>query len=237
MPLYPNTKSPGGECSLKRTLFVVPAMLLSVVVSSAAWAQDSDRSFYAGGFGGLNLASDRDGSSEDGTITTFTELSAGFAAGGFFGYRVHTTGNVGVRIEGEVAFRTNDVESFSIFGTEPMVNDDAMFTTTAGMGNVLVDFLATGAVTPYAGAGIGVADVYQDLRYGPVDQKNRGTTFAWQLIGGIAGAISDRLDVFGDVRYFATGDADIDRETPAGTTPIQLRAEDVTIQGGVRINF
>ena len=53
-------------------------------------------------------------------------------------------------------------------------------------------------MTPYAGAGLGIASV--DVR----GTGRAGTAFAWQVIGGAAYAIDGQWSLLGELRWFAT---------------------------------
>ncbi len=71
--------------------------------------------------------------------------------------------------------------------------------TTALFANALYDFDTSGPITPYVGAGLGVAYVEQDLVYGPgVRVSDDDTVFAVRLIAGAAYDLSDSLALTAD---------------------------------------
>lgn len=119
----------------------------------------------------------------------------------------------GLRPEAALRYRENDYESLDLqqgFGdangsTAPA---DGSFSSSSLMGNVWFDFLKHHVVSPYIGAGIGVARVDIDnLGVGgqsSVDDSD--TVFAYQGGAGLSYALSELATLSLDYRFFATDD-------------------------------
>jgi len=168
---------------MRHLIFVLP--LLAAMILGAADAR-AQAQLYAGGYGGLNIAHDAD--TNTGQIMT---MDLGFGFGAFVGGRV--TPNV--RLEGEIGYRSNDLESLG--GTA--AGGDV--TSLAFMANGYYDIPVQSAVIPYVGAGIGVADVEMNgLR------NDSDTVFAFQLMAGGAIPVSPNVALTGEYRLFATED-------------------------------
>ena len=97
--------------------------------------------FYVGAEGGLNWLLN----SNSNTYNT------GFAVGGKVGYDF-----VGPRIELEGLYRNNQGSGFVPFGTGVAFTSGQINQTTV-MANVLYDFFPGAMITPYIGAGAGIA--------------------------------------------------------------------------------
>jgi opacity protein-like surface antigen len=72
---------------------------------------------------------------------------------------------------------------------------------------------ATGALQPYAGGGLGAADLNIDeissLGGGDLDSDYN---FAYQLIGGVAYSVTPNLSLNGEVRFFGINDQDLEND-------------------------
>jgi len=138
---------------------------------------------YIGGEGGLNWLLNNGGNT----------YNTGFAVGGKVGYDF-----VGPRIELEGLYRNNQGSGFVPFGT------GTAFTTgqinqTAVLANVLYDFFPGATITPFVGAGAGIAFVDPSLAGGCTMCS---TQFAYQGIVGVGYNVSPdwRVDLSG--RYY-----------------------------------
>lgn len=167
-----------------RTLyFVLPLLAATVFSATDARAQAQ---LYAGGYGGLGFA--HDANTNTGQILT-TDLGFGFGA--FVGGRV----NPNVRVEGEIAYRSNDLKSLG----GGIVGGDV--TSLAFMANGYYDIPVQSAVIPFVGAGIGVADVEMSGLRNDTD-----TVIAFQLMAGGAIPVSPNVALTAEYRLFATED-------------------------------
>ena len=136
-----------------------------------------------------------------------------------------------VRLEVELAYRANDLDEVSIPGA-PTVPIEGDVSSTALMGNVYWDLNTSTAVTPFIGAGIGVANVDGEIDsvFGiPVNESGDDTVFAYQLALGVAFKVSEAAKIDLSYRYFATSDADLDG--------MEIEYETSNIMVGFRTNF
>lgn len=176
-----------------RTLFLVLPILAAFVFGAAdARAQAQ---LYAGGYGGLGIA--HDAATTGGQIMT---MDLGFGFGAFVGGRL----NPNVRVEGEIAYRANDLESRG----GGVVGGDV--TSLAYMANAYYDIPVQSAVIPYFGGGIGVASVEMSGLRNADD-----TVIAFQIMAGAAIPVSPNVALTAEYRLFMTDDpvaADIEYE-------------------------
>jgi outer membrane protein OmpA-like peptidoglycan-associated protein len=103
----------------------------------------------------------------------------------------------GFRLEGELAYRTNDVDydAYEYSG-------DTSVESTSAMINLFYDFNRDGRFQPYLGVGVGAAKVeiedYDD------------TSFAYQGLAGVGVVLSPRWTLDVGYRYFAADDLEYD---------------------------
>lgn len=174
--------------------------LLGALIVLGSHSGASAQSIYYGLHGGLNLSHDSDGTS--GGVTTESVYDPGFAVGGFAGYDLGS----GLRIEGELTYRVNDVD------TVGGINLDGDFSSLAFMANGFYDFEVGGSpFVPYFGGGIGAAIVSaNDIgSSGLTIVDDDDTVFAYQLSVGVGYELSPTVTLTADYRYFATADAEI----------------------------
>jgi opacity protein-like surface antigen len=84
------------------------------------------------------------------------------------------------------------------------------------MANALYNFTplgATGAWQPYAGGGLGMADLaLEDIDGDDGGDFDGDYNFAYQLIGGVAYNINPSWKLNGEVRYFGINDQDLEND-------------------------
>jgi outer membrane protein W len=112
-------------------------------------------------------------------------LGSGGLYGGSVGYWI----NPSVRVEGELAYRSNTVKSTSVAGVDSQ-QTGADLASLAFMVNGLYDFegwqTSFARFRPFVGAGVGVAqEIDTDLKVGSVSREFSGDRFAYQLVGGV----------------------------------------------------
>lgn len=173
---------------MRKFLIFLPVLLtLAVAAAPQARAQ-----LYAGGYGGFDIGHDGDGLI--GATTAPFTMEYGFGFGAFFG------GYVGqnMRVEGEISYRSNDLESFN----GVLIGGDV--TSLAYMANFYFDIPAQSVLTPYVGAGVGAADVEMSgFRNGS------DTVIAGQVIVGAAIATSPDVSLTFEYRLFGTDEPNI----------------------------
>lgn len=171
---------------------LVLTLTIGGLVSSVAAAP-----YVSGNFGMVSL---RD--------ATFSEpgFSAEVSTDPGFGF-IAAVGNTfdGLRGEGELAYRTNDLDKISAGIDSAPLNGE--MTSLSVMGNLLVDVPLSESVRPFLGAGIGLAQIDFDLSgVGSEDD----TVFAYQAIAGIGFLLTHVTTLDLQYRYFATSDPDFE---------------------------
>lgn len=104
------------------------------------------------------------------------------------------------------------------------------------MVNGYLDFPTSTAFTPYIGAGVGYVDA--DIVYNPsavsiVDTNDSG--LAYQLAAGATFELNDAFDLFGQVRYLASDDFEV--ETTLFPARLEIENESTNVEIGVRYKF
>ncbi len=104
------------------------------------------------------------------------------------------------------------------------------------MANVYYDFDINRPITPYIGAGFGMAEVKVD--YSPSGVRiidDADEVFAWQVMAGGSLMVTDTVEAFGGLRYRETENANV----RAALFPADFEVENSSIGAeiGVRFNF
>lgn len=229
----------------RNVLRVLMAGAATALLAGAAQA-DGHNNFYIGGSVGLNYLFDADSDSvtaAGGGRFVDEEFDAGPVISGFIGYSWDLAERGAVRLEGELAYRTNDVDSLSFNG-----NNQAILAgqtdSFSGLVNVYYDITQYSEKWhPYIGGGIGFAHVSKDVVYGAggANIVDEDTVFAYQFIAGVTYKASDKFDVFVEGKYLGTDDPDLDRTGggPGGvlTTTQESEYESLSASIGVRYKF
>ena len=204
---------------------------LFVSLVSTAHAQTGP---YVSGFAGAVFLSDADVTdpADPGTLTSDTGAGFGAAVGfSVLGY---------ARVEGEIAYRTNDLDSFDEPGDSTPLDGD--MSAISVMVNGFYDFDLGLPVVPYVGAGLGLAIISVDASVSVpgfslqfVDDND--TVFAYQGILGVAYEFGDGFAATVDYRYFATMDPEVTETAAAGgsTAEIEYASHNLTV--GIRYQF
>jgi opacity protein-like surface antigen len=172
-------------------------LLLLALMGTVAIAQ-AEVSTYISISGGLNILDDIDFdfppalSGGGGTIETDTGFVISSAVGMAFD-------NIPVRTELEVSWQNNDLDKIKFDGIGS-VSDDEDQRTFAMMWNGYFDIKTDSALTPYILAGIGAAEVDDDI----------DTLFAYQVGAGLGYAVNENIILDLKYKYFMTEDFDDD---------------------------
>lgn len=207
---------------MKKTRF----MFLVCLVSSFLMASFSFAAVgpYVSGQVGATFLQDADFSASGG-LTGETSFDTGFNLGVAGGYDFGPA-----RVEGEVAYRLNDVDEYQVNGLGTFAGDGDVSTLSL-MANGFWDIETGSRVTPYLGAGIGVAQVSMDDPSVPMDDDD--TVFAYQLAAGVAFDLNPSLALDLGYRYFATSDPEFD--DAAGTFETEYMSHNLSL--GLRYTF
>lgn len=167
---------------MKKLLTVVGAAALSCL-AGAAQAQN----WYVGGYGALNLTHDGNANGTDNVV-----YDLGFGIGGVAGY---ATGN-GIRLEGELAYRQNDIDTINGVAVGADISSSAL------MANALFDIGTQTSFKPHIGAGLGIARA--TIETGGLSFTD--TVLAGQIILGVDYMMAPDLALMVDYRLFFTED-------------------------------
>ena len=183
------------------------AASIMLLAASPALAQDSNP--YTGTYfsigGGYTI---QDKSTFSNTINMRSAFNDGAAVRGAIG---HDFGNV--RLEAELGFRQNSAKAVTVTnagGLPGVVSGPATGKVQAMsyMANLLYDFDFGSKVTPYIGAGAGVAHIKLNnlTSGGAIAGPSSDNVFALQGIVGLAYTLSSKVDLTLDYRYFFASD-------------------------------
>lgn len=160
-------------------------------------------------------------------IDTEYRFDPGIAGAAAVGYGL---GN-GVRIEGELGYRKNDVDKASTGAAS------GAFRSYTFMLNGLYDLALGWPVTPYFGGGVGLANVRASGVTVPGSTQRISDSqndLAYQAIGGLSYAITENLKV--DASYRFLGAVDPDLKTSTGGK-VDTRYTNHTVLLGLRWEF
>ncbi|MEM7661380.1 MAG: P44/Msp2 family outer membrane protein [Pseudomonadota bacterium] len=219
---------------------------------------DSDNSGETGAFTTGNLG---DGTTLDvaaGTALAWeTDFDTGFVLSGEGGFY----SNSGWRMGLEVSYNEADVDSHTdvLLGDAPIGALDAAalagsavplnitiadlvadgqgeISQVAVFANGYYDLYSGGALTPYVGAGLGIAFVDVDFSPSAVEIiSENDTAFAYQFMGGLSYAVSQNFDVFTEYKFRGTPDVDVDIDLFPGELDVENRQH--LISAGLRLKF
>ena len=163
--------------------------------------------FYVGAEGGLNWLLNNNSYSTD----------TGFAVGGKIGYDF-----VGLRVELEGLYRNNRGSGAVQYPNGAFGFVNGQINQVSAMANVLYDFAPGATITPYVGAGVGIAFVDPSLASGCT---LCGTQFAYQGIVGVGYNVAPGWRIDLDGRYYGT------------TNPGQYTNNNISVMLGLTYKF
>ncbi|MBV8393499.1 MAG: OmpA family protein [Alphaproteobacteria bacterium] len=179
---------------MKNALMGAAALIALPMVAANAQSMftpgQSSPGFYIGAEGGLNWLLN-----SSGYQSTSNFLGAGYAIGGKVGYDF-----VGPRVELEGLYHNNSVAGTVYFPAGPAYVN-GQINQVSVMANLLYDFAPGATITPYVGAGAGIAFVDPGLAGGCTMCS---TQFAYQGIVGLGYNIDPNWRINLDGRYYGT---------------------------------
>lgn len=167
---------------MKKLATVAGAVALTCL-SGAAQAQN----WYVGGYGAMNYTHDGNANGADKMV-----YDLGFGVGAMAGFAMTN----GFRLEGEIAYRSNDIDTI---GGVPVGLD---MTSWAFMANALYDINTQSSIRPHIGGGLGVARA--TVESGSLEYND--TVLAAQFIVGIDYYVAPDLALAIDFRHMRTQD-------------------------------
>ncbi|MBO9450649.1 outer membrane beta-barrel protein [Tropicibacter sp. R16_0] len=226
-----------------RPLIAAAALTLSATALSAQTLPDG---YYVQGFLGYNQLQDTNLSGTIGGApqSVFGDFDGGYGIGIAVGREIPqwSNSNVGTRVELELSYRNNDVETLNFTGNGPgnEVNTSGDISSSSLFANVLFDFKQQGAFTPFLGFGLGAQRTSYDLVYGPgVVIRDSDTNFAAQAIAGVSYDLNSNTALTVDARYSRAFGASSSRLNPAGvsTGNVEDDLDNFSVNLGVRFKF
>jgi OmpA-OmpF porin, OOP family len=167
----------------KKSLLVAAAALVLPVAANAQ-TDSAYPGFYIGAVGGLNWLLNNNS----------YQMDTGWAAGGKLGYDF-----VGPRVELEGMYHSNTGTGVVAFPSG-FANVRGRIDQVSVMANVLYDFMPASTITPYIGAGAGIAFVDSTIQ----GCNLCSTQFAYQGILGIGFNATQALRIGLEGRYYGT---------------------------------
>jgi OmpA-OmpF porin, OOP family len=193
---------------VKLMKFLASGVVLALPLAAQAQSFNPQQGFYVGVGGGADWAI---GSNQKASTWT------GFAVGGKAGYDF-----VGPRAELEVGYgqipTTANIPGTAIIGKVGQLT---------AMANVLYDFIPASLLTPYVGAGVGVAFVDSNQSLG-------STQFAYQGMVGLAYNISDQMRFMVEGRYLGTTNPSV---SVPGLGTVTYNNNNILALAGIQFKF
>ena len=182
------------------------------VLSVPAVAQDASQGPYVGFGAGMFFLSDSDGSFDDETLGGIAgiklDFDTGYALSGALGYRFAN----GFRVEGEVAYRRNNVDkvSLTVSGVGLPGDVDDHLTNLGFMVNAYQDLQTESGVIPYLGIGLG----FNRVGMGAIDSMylsaDHDTVFAYAAMAGVSVPVAESTSLSVEYKYLGTEDPCLD---------------------------
>lgn len=210
------------------------------ILASPALAQD--RAAYIGGEIGAMIVGDTDidVGPVDNAITV--EHEYGYDGRLFVGYDLG-----GFRLEGEVAYKKADLESYQTTIRLPLEEPVFPPEREAGGGSsTALSFMINGirdvgdddGISGFVGGGVGVARVtandYRNLPDASPFLDDSDSRFAWQVFAGVRRAISDNIDVAVKYNFF---NVDEIRGVAFNGNEAEYRFRSHSVMAGFTFNF
>lgn len=219
---------------------VVGLASVASILASPALAQD--RGAYIGGAIGVAIVGDTDidVGNVDNAITV--EHKYGFDGRLFVGYDLGS-----FRLEGEVAYKQADLESYHTTIRLPLEEpdfppereaSDGSSTALSFMINGIRDVGGDDGISGFVGGGAGVAQVeaynYTNLPDATPFLDDSDSRFAWQVFAGVRRAIRDNIDVTVKYNFFNVDDI---RGIAFNGGEAEYRFRSHSVMAGVTFNF
>lgn len=183
--------------NIEHRIMAAAVLAIAALTGGAAGAQD----YYIKGFGGWTMPDDDDFTLNDRDTGTGASSGLEYDTGTVLGAGIGYDYSRSLSLEAEYVYRDADARLRG--------GANGSTESNAWMVNALYRFRPLGpgeAVHPYAGGGIGMADL---------TVENAGQTFgsdyefAWQLIGGLGYDVTPNVQLFGEARYFVINEESV----------------------------
>jgi opacity protein-like surface antigen len=196
-----------------KTALLLCALTLLTAFPALAASQD-----YVGGNIAFTIPQDADFDYENSAriIDPPATFESSYDSGLGFGLVFGKSYDNNLRIEGELGYRSNDLDSFSDEGEALGAAGD--ITAVSFLFNTYYDIANPSRFTPYLGAGLGGAYVSLDARlidpeFDDIVYSDETFALAYQLGGGVAYRLNRMLTLDLGYRYFSTTNLKLRDET------------------------
>lgn len=186
--------------------YLLGCVCAMALTAGSAFAAGEDEAYYLGVHGGLNFAKDTE-FNDSGATGVNVDHDTGSVWGVHTGYDFDP-----IRIELEFSHRDDDVDDIvgSIAGVGDVSSsgsDNGDVNVDSLMLNGIYDFASQSKISPFVGAGLGIAwlDFNNVGRAGTQIADAKDSDFAWQGIAGLRADISEAVEATLSYRYFDTG--------------------------------
>ena len=192
-------------------IFKITAIAAAGIATASAHA---DSNWYATAKFAYDTQDDQDieYTAAGNTINGAADFDGGLPAGATGGYRF---GN-NWRLEGEVLYRTSELDRADIAGFGTFTDGD--YSSVAIGVNGLYDFELFGSekMKAYVGAGVAwLQEIDIDFEENGVENSYSGDDFGFQLMLGARYDVSERWFLESDIRYFFASDIEMSAEDGA----------------------
>ncbi len=203
---------------------VQPAVAMLMLAAMAAPVSSQEVKSYASVFGGANYPQNSDLRVELAGPTTILGTMH-YKDGGIAGVALGRRWANGNAIEGELACSHDPLDFETLSGVGTLTLDGGVKAYTL-MVNGFHFFENESALTPYIGAGAGIASMrVSALAAGSTDRfRDTDVGFAYQAIAGVSYRIGERTDLALEYRYSGTSRASF-TDNPGGTGRVTSRLD------------
>jgi outer membrane autotransporter protein len=174
-----------------------------IMTLTATAASAADMTPYVGGNVGLFIPTDSRITNNAG-VPADIEYNVGYSLSGVGGVEF----NNGLRLEGELTYKSADMDKFKLNGLNESINSD--ISVLGALASAYFDFKNTSPFTPYLGGGLGIATIYlgrgTDSTGALIFNKDDDTVFAYQVGAGVGINAGSHLTIDLGYRYFGTTD-------------------------------
>lgn len=224
-----------------RSLAFATALTTTMVFFYGSVQARDNKDLYLRGGIGINWLTDADNISKVSSLNIESDSDSGFGLVGALGYRY----NKNIRLEAEINYRVNDIDSIGITGSGPFTgltaNADGEITSLGGMANVYFDLDKVGSVkehgqiVPYVMGGIGWVNVDANVSSnGTSIVDDDDSVFASQLGAGVGYNAAERITLDLGYRYYRTEDPDF---TDSEGDAFKSEYENHSLMASVRYAF
>ena len=232
----------------RKTLLATVAAATLVAIPAA-----NAGNYYVNVAGGANWLGDNAFSVSTSATSQFTTFEfgndprIGFVISAAVGMNLNTV-LPGLRVEGEIAYRENDVDAIWVSSTTTSAVPDALATSNGSvqyqhsafsiMANAWYDFQVAG-LKPYVGGGLGWAEAQVDGVYPSKAVSNTFSEsgFAWQLGAGLHLPIDERHTLGIGYRYFSGPDVTIPAPGEPNTLSGSVDTETHSVTVGLTVGL